>query len=133
MGLTPLEGLIMGSRSGDLDPAILLHLQQNQIVQSIELEDLLNRQSGLKGICGENDLRKIEQQAQEGNEDARLAIDLYTYRIKKYIGAYFAALGHVDAVLLTAGVGENSVHIRLCSSPQWYKTTKYHSCNPIMF
>ncbi len=112
MGMTPLEGLMMGSRCGDLDPAILMYLLQNQIVEFKELEHLLNRQSGLKGICGENDLRTIEQQIKEGRHEAKLALNLYAYRIQKYIGSYFAVLGGLDALIFTAGVGENSVLVR---------------------
>ena len=112
MGLTPLEGLMMGSRCGDLDPAILIYLLQNQIVKLQDMDLLLNRQSGLKGVCNENDLRAIEQQIKDGNYDAQLALDLYTYRIKKYIGSYFAILGGLDALIFTAGVGENSVVVR---------------------
>lgn len=112
MGLTPLEGLIMGTRSGDIDPAIPFYLEREAKKSRTEIEHLLNDQSGLKGLCGANDMREIERRAVGGDSDARLAIEMYAYRIKKYIGAYVAALGRVDALIFTAGVGENSAHIR---------------------
>jgi acetate kinase len=115
MGMTPLEGLIMGTRSGDLDPAIGFYLARTTGKSNEELESLLNEQSGLKGICGVNDMREVERLAESGNMQAGLAIDMFCYRIKKYIGAYFAALGHVDAIVFTGGIGENSPLIRKTS------------------
>ncbi len=112
MGLTPLEGLIMGTRSGDIDPAIHFYLLRETGQSPEELESLLNKQSGLKGICGVNDMREVQQKAKAGDERARLAIDMYCYRIKKYIGAYFAVLGMVDALVFTAGIGEHSAQTR---------------------
>jgi acetate kinase len=112
MGLTPLEGLIMGTRSGDIDPAIHFYLLRETGQSPEELESLLNKQSGLKGICGVNDMREVQQKAKAGDERARLAIDMYCYRIKKYIGAYFAVLGIVDALVFTAGIGEHSAQTR---------------------
>jgi acetate kinase len=112
MGMTPLEGLIMGTRSGDVDPAIIFYLTRQAGYASDEVESLLNRQSGLKGICGVNDMREIGQLADNGNKMAQLAIEMYCYRIKKYIGAYYAALGRVDALIFTGGIGENAVDIR---------------------
>jgi acetate kinase len=112
MGMTPLEGLIMGSRSGDLDPAIHFYVLKETGVSIEELENLLNSGSGLKGICESNDMREIEGLADENNPRARLAIDMFCYRVKKYIGAYFAVLGRVDAVVFTGGIGENSKNIR---------------------
>lgn len=112
MGMTPLEGLIMGTRSGDLDPAIVFYLIRETGKTGQEIEALLNRHSGLKGICGANDMRDILQLAEEGNAAAQLAISMYTYRIKKYIGAYTAVLGRVDALVFTAGIGENAADIR---------------------
>jgi acetate kinase len=112
MGFTPLEGLMMGTRSGDIDPAILIYLNRET---GIDLEDLdyqLNQESGLKGICGVNDMREAQRLAATGDERARLAIDMYCYRIRKYIGAYYAVLGHLDALVFTAGIGENSPPIR---------------------
>lgn len=112
MGMTPLEGLIMGTRSGDIDPAIVLYLQK-QADKSVDAVDwLLNKESGLQGICGVNDMREVMRLAQAGNRQAELAIKMYCYRITKYIGAYFAVLGRVDALVFTGGIGENSAHIR---------------------
>ena len=112
MGMTPLEGLVMGTRSGDLDPAIVFYLARETGLDSEAIESVLNRKSGLKGICGANDMREVLRRAGEGDERAALAIDIYTYRIKKYIGAYCAALGRTDAIVFTAGIGENSPEIR---------------------
>lgn len=112
MGMTPLEGLIMGTRCGDVDPAIIFYLSRESGRSPQEIEDLLNRHSGLKGICGVNDMRAIEQLAARGNEPARLAVDMFCYRVKKYIGAYSAVLGSVDALIFTAGIGENAADIR---------------------
>jgi acetate kinase len=115
MGMTPLEGLVMGTRCGDIDPAIHFYLGRSMGRTSEELEEMLNKESGLKGICGVNDMREIILQAGNGDKDAKLAIDVYCYRIRKYIGAYFAALGQVDALIFTGGIGENSTLIRkLC-------------------
>jgi acetate kinase len=112
MGMTPLEGLIMGTRSGDIDPAIIFYLGREAGFPPDEVESLLNKRSGLKGICGVNDMRKIIELAGAGNEPARLAIEMYCYRIKKYIGAYTAVLGSVDALVFTGGIGENAAAIR---------------------
>lgn len=112
MGLTPLEGLVMGTRCGDLDPAIVFYLARATGLENDALESLLNRESGLTGICGVNDMREVLRRADEGDERAALAIDVYAYRIKKYIGAYCAALGGIDAIVFTAGIGENSPEIR---------------------
>ncbi len=115
MGMTPLEGLVMGTRCGDIDPAIHFYLGKSMGRTNEELEEMLNKESGLKGICGVNDMREIILQAGNGGKDAKLAIDVYCYRIRKYIGAYFAALGQVDALIFTGGIGENSTLIRkLC-------------------
>jgi len=112
MGLTPLEGLVMGTRSGDLDPAVLLHLQRSAGMGPDEVDDLLNRRSGLLGLCGDNDMREIGRRIAEGDERARLAFDIYIHRLRKYVGAYTAVLGRVDAIAFTAGVGENSAAVR---------------------
>lgn len=112
MGLTPLEGLVMGTRSGDLDPAVLLHLQRSAGMGPDEVDDLLNRRSGLLGLCGDNDMREIGRRMAEGDERARLAFDIYIHRLRKYVGAYTAVLGRVDAIAFTAGVGENSAAVR---------------------
>jgi acetate kinase len=114
MGFTPLEGLIMGTRSGDIDPAILFYINQQTGADMQQLESALNKDSGLKGICGVNDMREIQRLAETGDAEARLAIEMYSYRIRKYIGAYYAALGRVDAVVFTAGIGENSAFVRQC-------------------
>ena len=107
MGLTPLEGLVMGTRSGDIDPAVTFHLMRNAGMSVDEVDDLLNRRSGLKGMTGKNDLREVHQLIEEGDEAAKVALDVYAHRIKKYIGSYMAVLGGVDVVTFTAGVGEN--------------------------
>lgn len=115
MGLTPLEGLIMGTRSGDIDPGILFYLARERDYSIDQLDKLLNKESGMKGLCGVNDMRIIEEQAEAGDETARLALKMYSYRIKKYIGMYSAVLGRVDAVVFTAGIGENSPLVRAAS------------------
>jgi len=112
MGMTPLEGLVMGTRSGDLDPAVPFYLRRATQMPEADLEALLNKASGLKGICGANDMREILQMVNRGEPHAQLALELYCYRIKKYIGAYFAVLGRVDAVVFTGGIGENAAPIR---------------------
>ncbi len=115
MGLTPLEGLVMGTRSGDLDPAILFYLSRESGLDIDALDTLLNKESGLKGICGENDMRTISEAAGQGDRRARLALTMFCYRIKKYIGAYMAALGGVDCIVFTGGIGENSATVRQMS------------------
>jgi acetate kinase len=112
MGLTPLEGLVMGTRCGDIDPAITFHLvDQGYDVSS--LNEIYNKRSGLLGVSqSSNDMRTLFKQAGQGNRLARLAIDIFCYRLKKYIGAYLAVLGEVDAVVFTGGIGENSAEVR---------------------
>ncbi|PJM95833.1 acetate kinase [Streptomyces sp. CB01373] len=112
MGLTPLEGLVMGTRSGDLDPAVIFHLQRVGGMSMDEVDTLLNKRSGLFGLCGDNDMREIQRRMEEGDDDARLAFEIYIHRLKKYVGAYYAVLGTVDAVAFTAGVGENAAFVR---------------------
>ncbi|MFE2692865.1 acetate kinase [Streptomyces mirabilis] len=112
MGLTPLEGLVMGTRSGDVDPAVIFHLMRVGGMSTDEIDTLLNKKSGLIGLCGDNDMREIRRRVDEGDEQARLAFDIYIHRLKKYIGAYYAVLGRVDAVAFTAGVGENAAPVR---------------------
>jgi acetate kinase len=107
MGLTPLEGLVMGTRSGDLDPGVLLHLQRSAGLDLDEVDNLLNRRSGILGLAGVVDFRDLHRLVDEGDPNARLAFDVYCHRARKYIGAYLAVLGGVDAVVFTAGVGEN--------------------------
>lgn len=112
MGLTPLEGLVMGSRSGDLDPAILPYIMNNTGMSAKEMDTTLNKKSGLVGICGHADRRDVEKAANEGDGKSKLAMAMECHRIKKYIGAYAALLGRVDAVVFTAGVGEMGPTIR---------------------
>jgi acetate kinase len=112
MGMTPLEGLVMGTRSGDLDPAVLIHLQRNAGLSVDEVDDLLNRRSGLKGLAGENDFRALHALIDASDEDAALALEVYLHRLRKYIGAYHAVLGRVDVITFTAGVGENDAVVR---------------------
>ncbi|WP_338700669.1 acetate kinase [Streptomyces sp. Q6] len=112
MGLTPLEGLVMGTRSGDVDPAVIFHLMRVGNMSADEIDVLLNKKSGLIGLCGDNDMREIRRRIDEGDQEARLAFDIYIHRLKKYIGAYYAVLGRVDAVAFTAGVGENAAPVR---------------------
>ncbi|MFJ9849951.1 acetate kinase [Streptomyces sp. NPDC101150] len=112
MGLTPLEGLVMGTRSGDIDPAVTFHLKRVAGMDEDEVDALLNKKSGLIGLCGDNDMREIRRRIDEGDGRAKLAFDIYIHRLKKYIGAYSAVLGRVDAVAFTAGVGENAAPVR---------------------
>ncbi|MEU3919452.1 acetate kinase [Streptomyces sp. NPDC029004] len=112
MGLTPLEGLVMGTRSGDIDPAVTFHLKRVAGMSDDDIDELLNKRSGLVGLCGDNDMREIRRRIEEGDEPARLAFDIYIHRLKKYIGAYYAVLGRVDAIAFTAGVGENAAPVR---------------------
>lgn len=112
MGLTPLEGLVMGTRSGDLDPAVVFHLARVGGMPVAEIDDLLNKRSGLLGLCGDNDMREIARRMAEGDAAAQLAFDVYVHRLRKYVGAYTAVLGRVDAIAFTAGVGENSAAVR---------------------
>ena len=112
MGLTPLGGLIMGTRSGDIDPSLVLFLANSLNMELREIDKMLNKKSGLKGLTGDNDLREIISRYEAGDNEARLAIEMYVYRIRKYIGAYAVAVGKLDALIFTAGVGENSELIR---------------------
>ncbi|MCF8142577.1 MAG: acetate kinase [Deltaproteobacteria bacterium] len=115
MGMTPLAGLVMGSRSGDVDPSLPLLLAGITGMSHKDIETVLNTKSGLKGLCGSNDMRDVISRMEAGDDRAAIAIDVYAYRIRKYIGAYFAALEHLDAVIFTAGIGENAPLIRdLC-------------------
>ncbi len=113
MGLTPLEGLVMGTRSGSLDPSIVKFIMDKEEVTIEEVDNLLNKRSGMLGLSGiSNDLRDIEDKAAEGNERAQLALEVFYYTISKYIGAYLATLNGADAIVFTAGVGENSPQVR---------------------
>jgi acetate kinase len=125
MGMTPLEGLVMGTRSGDLDPAIVGVIAQKEGIASSEVDSLLNTQSGLLGISGlTNDMRDLQSRLKEDKEDddrVRLAIEIFCYRARKYIGAYLAAMGGADAVVFTGGIGENSpdIRARICAGMEW--------------
>ncbi|MDT4331126.1 acetate/propionate family kinase [Methylomonas sp. MS20] len=112
MGMTPLEGLMMGSRCGDIDPAIAFYLARTLGMDLNAIDQLYNKASGCLGVCGENDMRAIHAKAEQGDDSARLALAMYAYRIKKYIGAYFAVLGRVDALVFTGGIGENDAWLR---------------------
>lgn len=113
MGFTPLEGLMMGTRSGDIDPAIPLYIMERMNIDTKQMNNILNKQSGLLGISGiSNDMRLIIEERDKGNKIASLSLKIYNYRIKKYIGAYIAALGKVDAIIFTAGIGENDAEVR---------------------
>ena len=112
MGLTPLEGLVMGTRCGDIDPGVLLHLCRTAGMTIEQLDELLNRRSGLKGLCGVNDFRELRERVAAGSDAAKLAYDVYIHRLRKYVGAYLVVLGHVDAIAFTAGVGENAAAVR---------------------
>jgi acetate kinase len=112
MGLTPLEGLVMGTRSGDVDPALVLHLHRTRNLSTEEIDAVLNSRSGLLALAGDNDMREVQRRAAAGDPAAELALDVYCYRIRKYVGAYLAALGGADAIVFTAGVGENDARVR---------------------
>lgn len=112
MGMTPLEGLMMGTRCGDIDPAIVSYLSEQCGMDMKTIDDLLNQKSGLKGICGDSDMREVTKKAEAGDALGLLALQMYVYRIRKYIGAYTVVLGQVDAVIFTGGVGEHAVRVR---------------------
>jgi acetate kinase len=112
MGLTPLEGLVMGTRCGDLDPAIPFYLARNLGMDIAVLDDLLNRRSGLLGLCGANDMREIHRRIGQGDPAAALALDVFCHRLRKYLGAYWVELGRLDALVFTGGIGENDAEVR---------------------
>jgi acetate kinase len=112
MGFTPLEGLVMGTRSGDLDPAVLFHLARREGMSIDQLDDLLNKRSGMLGLAGSSDLRDIRAAIASGDEQARLAFEVYVHRLRAYAGAYLAQLGGADVISFTAGVGENAPLVR---------------------
>jgi acetate kinase len=112
MGLTPLEGLVMGTRSGDLDPAVVFYLHREAGLSVDDIDDLLNKRSGMLGLAGANDMREVARLVGEGDQAAAEALDVYCYRIRKYVGAYTAALGRLDALVFTAGIGENNDAVR---------------------
>jgi len=123
MGLTPLEGLVMGTRSGDIDPAIVDFISVKEGLSAREVETLLNKQSGLLGISGlTNDMRELLAEEKENNDRrAHLAIEVFCYRVRKYIGAFLAATGGADALIFTGGIGENSPEVRqrICNGLEW--------------
>ena len=112
MGMTPLEGLVMGTRCGDIDPAIPVFMANHLKMSFNKIDMILNRESGLKGICKTNDMREVIEKKESGDPMAKIALDIYCYRIKKYIGAFFAALEQLDCVVFTGGIGENSPLVR---------------------
>jgi acetate kinase len=118
MGMTPLAGIMMGTRTGDVDPAIIGYLLEHTGMDIKELDMVLNKESGFKGICGLNDMRDIHEASAKGDKRAALAVDMFCYQIKKYIGAYAATLGHIDAIVFSGGVGENDdiVRAKCCSN-----------------
>jgi len=112
MGLTPLQGLVMGTRSGDVDPAVFTFLHEQVGLEVADIDAMLNKRSGLKGLAGVNDFREVLSRADAGDEDARLAFDVYVHRLRHYVGAYTAILGGLDVLTFTAGVGENAPRLR---------------------
>jgi acetate kinase len=122
MGLGPMGGLVMGTRSGDIDPSIIFHLINEMGLTSKEVNDILNKKSGLLGLCGFSDMRDVKQAIKDGNEDASLAYELYAYRIQKYIGTFAAALNGLDAIVFTAGIGENDTDMRtaVCQNMEFF-------------
>ncbi|MGE4424641.1 MAG: acetate kinase [Pseudodesulfovibrio sp.] len=112
MGLTPLAGLMMGTRSGDVDPAVFPFIARHRKMSVTEVDALLNKQSGLLGICGSSDMRDVHAAREKGDEKAQLAFEMFAYRVKAQIGAYLAVLGRADAVVFTAGIGENDAFVR---------------------
>lgn len=125
MGYTPLEGLIMGTRSGEIDPAIIPFLMEKENMDAMQIDNFLNRRSGILGISGlSSDFRDLEAAANNGDERSQLAIDVFAYKVKKYIGGYVAAMGGVDAIVFTAGLGENSPFMRekICNGLEYLGT-----------
>ena len=118
MGLTPLQGLVMGGRTGDIDPATVFHLYREAGMSIDEIDDLFNKQSGMKGLTGHNDMREVWDMVLSGDQNARAAMDIYQHRLLQYVGAYYAVMGGLDALTFTAGVGENDPRVRseLCES-----------------
>lgn len=121
MGFSPMSGLVMGTRAGDLDASVVLHLQRQCGLNAEYVDTLLNKQSGLLGLTGHSDMREVHKAIADGDKEARFACELYVYRIKKYIGAYIAVLNGLDALIFTAGVGENDARIRemVCSEMEF--------------
>ena len=122
LGFGPMNGLIMGTRSGDVDQSVIFHMVNALGYSLAEVNTMLQKQSGMLGLTGFSDLRDIESNAEQGNKDCQLALDMNAYRIKKYIGSYAAALGGLDAIIFTAGIGENSSFIRklVCTNMEYF-------------
>jgi acetate kinase len=112
MGLTPMEGLVMGTRSGDIDPGVITYLVRTAGMSIEDIETMLNKRSGVRGLGGEIDFRVLHQRIESGDPAAQLAYDVYIHRLRKYIGAYLAVLGNTDVITFTAGVGENDAKVR---------------------
>ena len=112
MGFTPLEGLLMGTRCGDIDPGVLIYIVRHLKLDAAHLEEMLDKDSGLKGLCGKSDMRDVISLTEKGDEKAQNALDAFVYRIQKYIGAYMAVLGGIDAIVFTGGIGEHSPILR---------------------
>jgi acetate kinase len=112
MGLTPMEGLVMGTRSGDIDPGVIMYLWRTAQMSVEDIESMLNRRAGVRGLGGEKDFRVLHQRIESGDDAAQLAYDVYIHRLRKYVGAYLALLGHTDVIAFTAGVGENDAAVR---------------------
>jgi len=132
MGLTPLEGLLMGTRSGDIDAGAVAYLMEKEQLTPRQMSDLLNKKSGIMGVSGvSSDMRELVSAADGGNDRARLAMDMYHYRIKKYIGAFAAAMGGLDLLVFTGGVGENQSYARseICSGLEWMGIKLDHAVN----
>jgi acetate kinase len=131
MGLTPLEGLVMGTRSGDVDPGLVLHLLTRERMSPEQVDHLLNHESGLKGLGGSGDVRDLQKAAAAGDALAELALDCFAYRVRKYVGAYAAALSGLDAVAFTGGIGEHSSLVRkkVCGGLAWLGVTLDDAAN----
>lgn len=112
MGLTPLEGLVMGTRSGDIDPSVVSYLSHTAGMGVDDVETMLNKRSGVLGLSGERDFRRLRRMIESGDESAQLAYSVFTHRLRKYVGAYLAVLGHTDVISFTAGIGENDAAVR---------------------
>ncbi|SMD45734.1 acetate kinase [Aquiflexum balticum DSM 16537] len=133
MGLGPMGGLVMGTRSGDIDPSIIFHLINERGFKAKEVNDILNKKSGLLGLCGLSDMRDVKKAMEEGNQDAILAYELYAYRIQKYIGTFTASLNGLDAIVFTAGIGENDPDMReaVCKNMDFFGISLDKSKNKI--
>lgn len=134
MGFTPLEGLVMGTRCGEIDPAIIPFLMKKEGMTPDQMDEYLNKKSGVLGISGvSSDFRDIEDAAGEGNERAQLALDVFAYKVRKYVGGYVASMGGVDAIVFTAGLGENSIEMRdkICNGLEYLGTRIDHEKNNV--